>query len=374
MAMDPPPAPGASKPGASGTATNLSGPSQPKGGATQHADARARSASPPAHGSAANRIAPGQSQLQSPLSTEAVPLPLRLPAKRRGEIPISYDSSSKPSGLAPAAASHCKLWTYDVEVEKYVNACVKASRMPEVLESHHREVMDALQGLSRTFDGHRGAPGDARALAAAGIAAYSGVLQHLQTHGHHLKRLSTLRPQRLAAVSAAKRSLDVALQAVEARKAELEQFITSLKARVVDAHMPILGSSALGFDQRVAAQRQKMELELKHITEYLPIQAKEVRDAAQLEAKALADLEPRKAELAAEMTDVVSAMQGKFDAASLACSTDVAGGADVASGHAEAKLPIGLMDEISDRLGQLGAKGTTEMVSGAHKSFLMQVS
>ena len=63
MAMDPPPAPGASKPGASGTATNLSGPSQPKGGATQHADARARSASPPAHGSAANRIAPGQSQL-----------------------------------------------------------------------------------------------------------------------------------------------------------------------------------------------------------------------------------------------------------------------------------------------------------------------
>ena len=171
--------------------------------------------------------APGRhshSQLQRSASTDA---PLH--GKRRGVIPFSY-APVKPDGPAPKETMSV-LWAYDVEVEKFAAACSRGLQILETLESDHDDVMKKLRALSSSFTEPTAAParGDAwrdiRSLAAAGIAAYNGVLQQLQVHGHSLKRQQTMRSQRAAAISSAKATLEAARKAVQARKASLEAFI-----------------------------------------------------------------------------------------------------------------------------------------------------
>lgn len=323
-----------------------------------------RSASPPERAGRGS-----QSQLHRSASAEAP-----LSGKRRGVIPYCYDPSIDLARLRPSdtAARMSKLWAYDVQLEKYVSACAKAAQIPETLESDHDDVMDELRELSSAYAtpdataaGAAGRAGsrardvgarDVGALAAAGIAAYSGVLQQLQKHGHNLKRLGTVRSQRSHAIAVAKQAVEAAVRAVEQRKTDLGASIELLKKQ----------EEAGATDEASLKKLQQQELELKHIVECMPAQAKERSDAKQQEAIGFADLEPKKVEQAAQMTEVVAELRVQFDAARMSCT------ADAASSQAESRLPIGLMDEISERLGQLGDRGM-EMIGGGQKNFLIQV-
>lgn len=310
-----------------------------------------RSASPSAAcGTAANK---SQSQANRLSSAEAPQ-----PAMRRGVVPRSYDADvTQNDATGPA----CELWLYDVELDKYETACSKSAQVQDLLEEEHSHVMRELRELASGFvasdDADGGAMPDAHALATAGITAYSGVLQMLQTRGHNIRQLTTLKSRRAIVVATSRAAVEAATQAVAQRKADLE---CELEARRKNARN--------SQDKRLSVTTEEAELEIKHIVECMPDMDKEKAAAKEQEVIGLADIEPVKAKQLAEMTEFVLALRGQFEAARVSCLTD--GGS---SPQSEAKLPIGLMDEISDRLGQLGDKGLPEMAGGGQKTFLMQV-
>lgn len=286
------------------------------------------------------------------------------PAKR--DLPLNYDHAIEGSeyldleDMVPVSA----LWSFDRDLENYAAAARRGSQVIGTLQDNHVALMQDLQHLSNAFT----APPEPESsetsdqehvLATAGIAAYSGVLQILQTYWYSLKKVAASKKRHVGGIETTSTALKASMETVEHRKVELEE--SNAELRVKCKSDPESRS-----EHREAALLERGELELKHIQEYLPIMLKEREDALQHETMALQDLEPKKAEHAEEMTKVIGEMRGCFDVARVALNASTL--------RAEySKLPIGLMDEISERLGQLGDKNMTGIIGGDHKTFLMQV-